>query len=138
MQNPQNPDSICCPVCSQTTQVPGGSSASLPLFLYLSKVRNIIKQLEERHKLFYCFGCHFGHCQHCHVKHDALYPDHTQISVTSSTINSIFCDEHDGYLSDFCMTCTKAICSQCHLSRHSEHKVYDLTYDNKKTQVDLK
>ncbi|KAK2138791.1 hypothetical protein LSH36_2407g00009 [Paralvinella palmiformis] len=51
-KNPQNPDSIRCPVCSQTTQVPGGSSASLPLSFYLSKVQNVRKQLEERHKLY--------------------------------------------------------------------------------------
>ena len=151
-KGPQTPDSIRCPVCSQTTQVPGGSSASLPLSFYLSKVQNVRKQLEEKHKLcklcrskthkanvsFYCFGCHLGYCQDCRVKHDNLYPDHTPVSVTSSTINSIFCDEHDGHLSYFCMTCTKAICSQCRLGRHSEHTVYDLTYDNKKTQVDLK
>ncbi|KAK2147785.1 hypothetical protein LSH36_535g00011 [Paralvinella palmiformis] len=149
---PQNPGTIPCPVCSQKTQVPGGSSANLPLFFYLSRVHNIRKELEERHKLckicrskthkanisFYCFGCGYGHCQNCHVKHDAFYPDHTQISVTLSTINYIFCDEHDGHLSYFCMTCTKAICSQCRMGTHSEHIVYDLTYDNKKTQVDLK
>ena len=47
-KNPQNPDTIHCPVC---TQVPGGSSSSLPLFFYPSKVQNVIKELEERHKL---------------------------------------------------------------------------------------
>ncbi|KAK2152357.1 hypothetical protein LSH36_330g01021 [Paralvinella palmiformis] len=36
------------------------------------------------------------------------------------------------------MTCTKAICSQCHIIRQSEHTDYDLTYDNKTTQVHLK
>ncbi|KAK2158406.1 hypothetical protein LSH36_171g07035, partial [Paralvinella palmiformis] len=88
-----DPDTIRCPICSQTTQVPGGSSASVPLFFYLSKVQNVRKQPEQRHKLcilcrskthkanvsFYCFGCHSGHCQDCHVKHDAVYPDHIQI-----------------------------------------------------------
>ncbi|KAK2161714.1 hypothetical protein LSH36_111g05036 [Paralvinella palmiformis] len=35
------------------------------------------------------------------------------------------------------MTCTKALCYRCHITKHSEHRVYDLTYDNKKTQVNL-
>ncbi|KAK2145491.1 hypothetical protein LSH36_678g02083 [Paralvinella palmiformis] len=45
-KSPQTPDSIRCPVCSQTTQVPGGSSASLPLSFYLSKVQNVDNWLE--------------------------------------------------------------------------------------------
>ncbi|KAK2147439.1 hypothetical protein LSH36_553g01067 [Paralvinella palmiformis] len=76
---------------------------------------DVRKQLEERQKLY-----------------------HTQIPVTLSTMNSIFCDEHDAHVVYFCMTCTKAICVQCCMGRHSEHTVYDLTYDNKKTPVDLK
>ena len=93
VENPQNPDALRCPVCIQTTHLPGGSSASLPLFFYLSRVQNIRKELEERQKFcklcrskthianisFYCFRCGQGHCQDCHLKHDALFSNPTQI-----------------------------------------------------------
>ncbi|KAK2150572.1 hypothetical protein LSH36_399g01007 [Paralvinella palmiformis] len=147
-----NPDAISCPVCAQTTKVPGGLSANLPIFFYLSKFNDIRKQFELRHKSckickskthkadisFYCFGCGSGHHRDCHVKHNVHYPHNNQISVTSSTVHSILCEEHDHHLVHFRLNCTKAICTQCCTGRHSEHKVYDLTYDSKIAQVYLK
>jgi len=151
-KNPQIPCTISCPACKEIIQVPGDSAANLPLFFHFSKLYNVKKEIDARYKVcnlcrtkthkanvsYYCFICGYGHCQNCHPKHDAAYPEHTQIPVTSSTIHSIFCDEHDGHLVHFCVTCTKAICSQCRIGKHSEHTIYDLTYDDKKVQIDLK
>ncbi|KAK2145093.1 hypothetical protein LSH36_703g00021 [Paralvinella palmiformis] len=142
--NPQSPSTTSCPVCGQTTQVNGGFTASLPLFCFLKLDEAKNKLMRDRrcaiymnlkHNKFnvsyYCFVCGYGHCENCHPKHDATYLGHTQIPVTSATIHSIFCDEHGGILVHFCITCTKAICSKCRIGEHSEHAIYELTYDAK-------
>ncbi|KAK2167345.1 hypothetical protein LSH36_29g07004 [Paralvinella palmiformis] len=109
-KNPQNPDSIRCPVCSQTTQVPGGSSASLPLFFYLSKVQNVRKQLEERHKL-YTISVIDDPTLLCQIKtgigviRDIEYLDNGQLVVCMSDGLKIYDDngdEIDHYLSHNC------------------------------------
>ena len=151
-KNLQNSTTIRCPVCTQQTQVSGGSAASLPLFFYASKVDNVRKEVAERHKVCkmcrtdthkanissYCFVCVCGHCEACHIKHDKIYQNHAQISIAPSAINYIMCEKHDAYFGHFCMTCQKAICSQCYVSQHCDHKVYDLTYDKQRVQNSLK
>ena len=152
VKNPSNSGKICCPVCAQITQVPGGSVSNLPMFFYASKVQDVRKEIEKRHVTCrmcksdthtadissYCFSCTYGHCKDCRVKHDSIYADHTQISLSPSTFNFIICSQHEVHLSHFCMTCAKAICSQCRVSEHFEHKVYDLSYDGKDIHNDLK
>ncbi|KAK2143021.1 hypothetical protein LSH36_887g02010 [Paralvinella palmiformis] len=108
-KNPQTPDSIRCTVCSQTTQVPGGSSASLPLSFYLLKVQNVIKELDERHKL-YTISVIDDPTLLCQIKigrwiNDMEYQDNGQLIVCMCKGLEIYDDNGDKidhYLSHNC------------------------------------
>ena len=144
--------SINCPICNASVDIPGGSAAKLPLFFYVSAFLGVKKDIEDRHKICklcksadhkakvasYCFSCGSGHCSNCRINHDHVFENHVQISVTPSTVNCIMCADHDAHFTRFCMTCSKPICVDCYVGNHCKHRVYDLTYDGKKVEENLK
>ena len=149
--NPQT-SSISCPICKRSTNIPGGCVAKLPFCFYVSKVHSIRKTVEDRYKICklcqsagnkakvssYCFNCVTGHCSNCRANHDEIFENHVQISVTPSTVNCIMCADHDAHFTYFCMTCSKAVCTHCYVGNHSKHKIYDLAYDEKKVEENVK
>ena len=143
---------VRCPKCARVTNVPKGSASNLPIYFHYSKIEDLRRKLEQRHTVCqickleassiqiscYCFVCCSGMCETCQSKHDKLYPDHSQIPVTSAMIGCMMCPDHDTHFDHFCLTCSTAVCSKCCVRAHYEHKVYALLYDSKKGNDMLK
>ena len=150
--NDTPPGNVICPVCNMKTDVPKSCAENLPFFFHSRKIDKIKKHLEERHTVCkvcqteihkayitcYCFQCSSGLCEYCRIRHDKHHENHTSIHVTSSSISYIICKDHDSHFEYFCMTCRRAICSKCCIGLHSDHQVYDLTYDGKGVSDEVK
>ncbi|KAK2146167.1 hypothetical protein LSH36_627g00000, partial [Paralvinella palmiformis] len=107
-------NTICCPVCNTSVQIPEGSTKNLPAFFYYNKVQTVINSMEKKCMICktcqinsisnYCFRCTTGMCIDCKDKHDAKYLNHPQMDVDRDTMKYIMCEKHEQQIEAFCIT----------------------------------
>ena len=81
----------------------------------------------------YCLQCSTGMCSACLIKHDKRHLNHSNVSVTSSTIEALVCHTHDKHVHGFCVDCSCVVCRTCTIGDHRTHRIYNISCDATET-----
>ena len=152
-------NSITCPSCHQTTQVPKGGAVSLPRNLRFSnKQSNIVNKItsnppppcdscSEDTSVAYCTECRDLLCKQCWDAHKKLRSTRTHSSFTLEDARSMSqdnltelipsfihtCQDHtDQQLDFYCQQCIVPVCVKCTIINHKDHPVTEVS-----KQVDI-
>jgi len=146
-RNPLASNTLCCPVCTCPTIIPGGNCANLPAYFHVSTIQSVMKQLHVKQykceicesvssKLdicCYCLQCGSAMCANCKARHDQVHPSHKLVSVSGSSIVYLMCKQHNKHVEYYCLRCMKTICNRCHINEHLNHFILDIVYDKIQT-----
>ena len=152
-------NSITCPSCYQTTQVPKGGVISLPRNLHLIKKQgDILSKIScnlpppcdscsEDTSVAYCIECNEVICKKCWTNHQLLSITRGHIIQSFEDIKNMSrdeltklipsythtCQDHtDQQLKYYCQQCIIPVCSECTIINHKDHSVTEVS-----KQVDI-
>ena len=152
-------NSITCPSCHKTTQVPGGGVTSLTRNLRLiNKHGGILSKItsnppppcdscDEDTSVAYCIECTDLLCKECWCAHKKLRSTRTHSFFTLEETHAMSrdkltklipsfthtCQDHTDHQLDFyCQQCIIPVCVKCTIINHKDHPVTEVT-----KQVDI-
>ncbi|KAL9963705.1 hypothetical protein ACROYT_G027238 [Oculina patagonica] len=135
---------INCPSCRISVEIPQGQVDSLPVNFFLNNLLSMVSLHSERSNVecdncdsgdpavnrcttcchFLCEFCTAGHKRGRSTKtHHLMSVEEAKEEGPQAVVRPSFCKEHEGeMLKLFCETCDEAICRDCTIVKHREHK----------------
>ncbi|XP_078379056.1 uncharacterized protein LOC144662176 isoform X2 [Oculina patagonica] len=135
---------INCPSCRISVEIPQGQVDSLQVNFFLNNLLSMVSLHSERSNVecdncdsgdpavnrcticchFLCEFCSAGHKRGRSTKtHRLMTLEEARVEGPIAVVRPSFCQEHEGEtLKLFCETCDEAICRDCTIVKHRDHK----------------